>query len=664
MATVPPTGPSRGTRGSARGGIQKRRGGGAGRVDRDGDLVMDASSSARSNGIGKRSTNNPHNRPARGRPAARGGGGGAATRTMIAAQDKILRHLNAGSDLSNRISPSQRRGSGPTSILKVVGIKGSKAATNADKGVKNALDFLERKAANFNSRRIIVKKSHLASDLTLYILLSKEDAEDVLKLNGWLFAGSNLAITESQDGWPGDSKPHSSAQPSQETQDLRSRLRGFLDRRYTADRKLLDLSAIGQDPVLAEMGAFQDKERAEKTFKALMAISEDIFPTAEKKRAAVESITVANNSIDHVAQVFDIATTFPDLKHLDCSGNMLQTVKSMARWSHHFRHLETLLLNGNPIESVEPAYKEELVKWFPKLQNLSNIQVRTPEEVAAAEAAKAAARPIPIPQHGPDFRDAGRIGEDFLMQFLPLFDSDRAALANMFYDDRSNFSVSVVNHAPRDVDEPVLPWQPYLKYSRNLVRITHPGPRVQRLMKGRQTIQEMWKVMPSTRHPDLRAEFSKYLVDCHPLPALADPSGQSPHGVDGLLINIHGEFEESDSGSSTVGKRSFSRTFVLGPGAPGGNPVRVVSDMLSLRAWNPIPVAKASAPVEAAPVDQQQQQRRQLVAELSQRTNMTAQYSEMCLDQVGWNLEAALVKFQETRPNLGPEAFINGVPAP
>ncbi|KLU84165.1 mRNA export factor mex67 [Magnaporthiopsis poae ATCC 64411] len=662
MATVPSTGPPRGTRSSTRGGIQKRRGGGAGRVDRDGDLVMDASPSSRSNGIGKRPANNPNKHGAtRGRPAARGGGGGV-TRSIIAAQDKILRHLNSGSDLSSRVS-SQRRGSGPTSILKVIGIKGSKAATNADKGVKNALDFLERKAANFNSRRIIVKKSHLASDHTLHVLLSKEDAEDVLKLNGWLFAGSTLAITESQDGWPGDSKSHSSAQHSQETQDLRSRLRDFLDRRYHADRKLLDLSAIGQDPILAEMGAFQDKERAEKTFKALMTISEDIFPTADKKRAAVESISIAHNSIDHVAQVFDIATTFPDLKHLDCSGNLLQTARSMGRWSHHFRHLETLLLNGNPIESVEPAYKEELVKWFPKLQNLSNIQVRTPEEIAAAEAAKAAARPIPIPQHGPDFRDAGRIGEEFLMQFLPLFDSDRPALANMFYDERSNFSVSVVNHAPRDVDEPVPSWQPYLKYSRNLVRITHAGPRVQRLMKGRQTIQDTWKVLPATKHPDLSGEFSKYLVDCHPLPALADPSGQSAHGVDGLLINIHGEFEESDPGSSKVGKRSFSRTFVLGPGAPGGNPIRVVSDMLSLRAWNPIPVAQASAPAEAAPVDQQQQ-RQQLIAQLSQRTNMVSQYSEMCLDQVGWNLEAALAKFQETRPNLGPEAFINGVPAP
>jgi nuclear RNA export factor len=73
--------------------------------------------------------------------------------------------------------------------------------------------------------------------------------------------------------------------------------------------------------------------------------------------------------------------------------------------------------------------------------------------------------------------------------------------------------------------------------------------------------------------------------------------------------------------------------------------------MLSLRAWNPIPITEpAAAPAApAAPIDQQQQQQQQLVAELSRRTNMTPEYSQMCLSQVNWSLEAAFIKFQETR---------------
>lgn len=657
---APPTGPARTTRSSARGGAGARRGGGPGRVDRDGDLVMDPSikTTKPGGGIGKRSANNDNKNASsakRGRPGPRGGAPGRSA--IVAAQDKILRHINAnGSDLGSRSRRSHN-----TTILRVEGLKQSKASSNQDQGLRILLEFLERKAQNMSKRTVTVKKSHLDSDLVLHILASKEDAEDITKLNGWMFAGTNLVITESSQGWPGDTRTHSApSQPSAASSELKEKFKAFLGQRYDLQRKLLDLSGLGQDPVLAEMEAFADKDRAEKTFKVLMTICDDVFLGAEQKREAIHSISLANNSIDNVSRVFSLATTFPDLKHLDCSGNIFNDTKSLLRWRHYFKNLETLLLTGNPIETNEPNYKEEVMKWFPKLQILSGVTVRTPEQIVAEEAAKAAMQPTPIPQGGADFRDAGNIGEQFLLKFLPMYDTDRAGLAAMFYDERTSFSLSVVNQAPRDVDTPVPAWQPYLKYSRNLVKITHPGPRIQRLLKGRLLIQELWKNLPVTKHPDLVSNTSKYLVDCHPLPALADPSGQSVQGVDGLIINIHGEFEEKDPNSDKIGQRSFSRTFVLGPGAPGGPQVRVVSDMLSLRAYNPIPLPQEAPASIAVPVNTEQQ-KQLIVAELSRRTNMTPEYSEMCLTQVNWDLEAAMVKFRET--TLGPEAFINGVPA-
>jgi hypothetical protein len=51
-----------------------------------------------------------------------------------------------------------RRTAGPTAHLKVVGLKDSKASTNADRGLKGALDFLERKAGNLGKRPVVVKK--------------------------------------------------------------------------------------------------------------------------------------------------------------------------------------------------------------------------------------------------------------------------------------------------------------------------------------------------------------------------------------------------------------------------------------------------------------------------------------------------------------------------
>ena len=77
------------------------------------------------------------------------------------------------------------------------------------------------------------------------------------------------------------------------------------------------------------------------------------------------------------------------------------------------------------------------------------------------------------------------------------------------------------------------------------------------------------------------------MIDCHPLAGLFDPARQSWEGVQGLIVHVHGEFYEAESGTQKAGKRSFSRTFILGPGQT--NPIRVANDTLTLKEWKPIP---------------------------------------------------------------------------
>ena len=493
--------------------------------------------------------------------------------------------------------------------------------------------------------------------------MSQEDAEELQKLNGFVFAGAQLTVAENPAGWPGQAEPKPKL--SQETLERKAQLQQVLGVRYDGPSQLLNLSALGEDPVLIGMGYLQDKERAEKTFKVLMTICDEIFPTAEAKQKAVTSVSLANNNIDWVGQVYVLAETFPDIRHLDLSGNGFRQLKSLNRWRGRFRNLETLLLMGNPVETEDAGFKTELMQWFPKLMNLSNVQVRTPEQVAADEAARIAARPTPIPQFGSDFRDGSGISEAFLTQFIQLYDTDRAQAAALFYDDASQFSLSVTTHTPRDPaasgggggeTTPVLPWAAYLRYSRNLTKITSRSARVQRLVRGGPMIRELWNTLPQTRHPALATELHKYILDCHPLPGIPDPAGQTATGVDGLLLTLHGEFDEIDPATSRTGKRSFTRTFVLGPAAPGGAAAfRVVSDMLSLRAHQAIPGQTPPAPAS------EQAHKAAMVAELCKVTNMTAQYSEMCLAEAAWNYEAAVAKFQELRPSLGPEVFMPAV---
>jgi nuclear RNA export factor len=480
----------------------------------------------------------------------------------------------------------------------------------------------------------------------VFVGASAEDAEEILKVNTFTFAGVALEIVESTEGLGTPNK----ATESKETQELRAKLQAILSQRYIGDTKLLKLDALAADADLVNLGMFANPERALKTFKGLMAICDGLFKTPQEKQDAIESISLASNNIDNVAQVEVVATTFPQLKNLDMSGNQISSMQGLERWKGKFKDLETIYMTGNPIEAADPNYQATFLEWFPKLQIINGNQLRTPEQIAAQAAALA---PKPIPQHGPDFRDVNGIGESFLLEFFTSYDNDRQGLASRLYDNGSQFSLSVDTQSVRDPNAPTpLPWTSYIKVSRNLVKITTQNARFQRLFKGANVIHDLWKTLPATRHPNIKEDLSKYIMDCHPMTGLVDPSGQSQVGVDGLIISVHGEFDEYDQKTDTMGKRSFSRTFILGPGQPGGNPIRVVSDMLSLRAFSSLP--NVFAPSDQAPPEQKHQA---MIAELSKQTNMVPQYSEMCLTQVDWDFDKALVIFNEKKAQLPPDAF-------
>lgn len=421
-----------------------------------------------------------------------------------------------------------------------------------------------------------------------------------------------------------------------------------MSQRYIGSSKLLKLDALASDADLVNLGMFANPERALKTFKGLMTICDSLFKTAQEKQDAIESISLANNNIDDVTQVEMVATTFPRLLNLDISGNQISNMKGLERWKNKFRTLVTIFTTGNPIETADPNFQSALLHMFPKLQNINGIQVRTAEQIAQQDEAK---RPKPIPQSGPDFRDVNGIGESFLLEFFASFDSDRRGLASRLYDETSQFSLAVDATSVRDSDAPApLPWSSYIKTSRNLLKITTPNARIQRLVKGGNVIADLWSTLPFTRHPDIKQDLNKYIMDCHPLSGLADPTDQNKAGVDGLIVCVHGEFEEHDPKTGKTGKRSFSRTFVLGPGMPGRAPIRVVSDMLSLRAWSSLPDVFAKQ--QPAPANQTQDQHQAMIAELSRQTGMVPQYSEMCLVEVGWEFDKALVVFNEKRVGL------------
>src|ERR1700710_576673 len=228
---------------------------------------------------------------------------------------------------------------------------------------------------------------------SVFITASPEDIVEIAKLDQFIFAGSPLSIQSCEPSSPlRSSRDEGRKEVSQAAMDMKERFKAILAGRYDGNLKLLNLSALAQDPGLVQMGLGTfDGKVTSKLFPAMMVVCDQMFTTWQEKRDAIVSVSLANNGIDNVRHVTALAQTFPNLKNLDLSANNLTDLKSIENWRWKFRHLENLVLTDNPITTQEPNFNVELMRWYPKLQTLNGVQVRSPEQVAATiEAANSA----------------------------------------------------------------------------------------------------------------------------------------------------------------------------------------------------------------------------------------------------------------------------------
>ncbi|KAJ5157030.1 uncharacterized protein N7482_008130 [Penicillium canariense] len=677
---------SRRSGGGDRGGIRKR---GPTRTDRDGDMDMDASG-ARG---GKRGRGGAVRPTGAGRPTRSGVGDRPQAREKTL--EAIQKAISNTKDSQVNIRQGKSGGGSSLEQFSVRGWKASKAATNRDGGVESLVAFIERRmnAHTKSGPRAKITKSRVEGD-SLVVFVRPDLADRMLRINGNLFAGVHVVVEpyDASSSAALDRELGTTNGTSAATADTKSKMTTILSKRYYPDTKLLDLSKLASDPDLVAMGIFNQTSTESKFFPALMKVWEMGFDDPAQRRAAVESVSLAHNQLTNITAVTTLAQTFPDLKNLDLSHNNLKDSRSVMAWRWKFRNLEFLDLTENPF-SAEPNFKETLLKWYPKLQTLNNVVVRTAEDIAAQ-------KKTPIPVQPPHFQDEGQIGENFIRAFFTGFDNSRNDLVKSVYDNHSTFTMNINTQAPKAQQTEAAGWDPYIKKSRNLLKISHLPARMSRTFVGTDKISELWNTLPQTRHPDMAARPEKYLIECHQVPGLPDPHGQSPTGVGGLMVMVHGEFEESVGGK--VETRSFDRTFVIGPGGGVGG-IRVISDLLCLRAyggfeaWSPenqaIPQATATAPIAPAPASVPapapapalapallaqpgipngygapapgktdiQVQQEQLVAQMSAKSGMTLQFSEMALSGNGWNLDAAWKNFEELKASgtLPATAFLS-----
>jgi hypothetical protein len=314
------------------GGIRKHQ-----RKDRDGDLIMGAAPGAT--------------------PAARSGRG-----------------KNINSTHKTNGAPTQ----GFTE-LKVTG-------WTDDKEMGKLLGFLERhsarRAANVAKSHVPPKmiKRHRVAETILTIWVRQDDVQAFSKLNGFTFSSAHgpQKLSIAGPGIRAKSPITDMAGGKESKSEVAELLKGFLQRRYQVEDKLLNLASIAEDEEVAKSGMFDSATTQSKFFPAMMIICDQTLKTAGlDKREVIHSVTLSGNNLPNVGVVKSLATTLPHIRNLDLSGNKFAHFRDLRTFKGRFRFLEHLI-----VEIAESGWEETVISWFPKLRILNGVEVR-PEPMAA-----------------------------------------------------------------------------------------------------------------------------------------------------------------------------------------------------------------------------------------------------------------------------------------
>lgn len=342
------------------GGIRKQRAKRDAKRDRDGDLVM-----------------------------------GAAPRVAAAPTARTERAAASGS----------RSRSTPTAGFVELRVTG----WTDDKEMTKLINFLERhssrRSPNASKSSLPPKmiKRHRVAGTTLTISVRPEDVSAFNKINGFTFSSQHGTQKLTIAG-PGirSKSPNASSMDvageaktgSETTSETVELLKNFLFRRYNPDAKLLNLSTIADDEEVAKSGMWNLEATQRKFFPALMVVCDQTLKSAEEKRNAIHSVTLAGNNLPNLDVVRNLSMTLPHIQNLDLSGNQFASIRDLKPWKNRFRSLEHLIVN-----ITQPGYEDELVSWFPKLRILNGQQVRPdpPAQDAAPAPSAPAAAPATVP---------------------------------------------------------------------------------------------------------------------------------------------------------------------------------------------------------------------------------------------------------------------------
>lgn len=556
-----------------------------------------------------------------------------------------------------------------------------KGWTNATQD--NLVSFISRKS------NVVIRDVQIINggDTIKASVNNKDSAETLKRLSGVRFAGNVLHIAALPDGVGSTSFTSSS---TTSTLDL---LKGFLNRRFNPQQRLLDLTNMAIDAQLQQTGMLNISFT--KLFTALMVVAGE-----EPYKSGVDSLNLAENNIIDCSTITPLTQSFPKLKNLSLSNNNISMPRSLENFKHKLPNLQQLLLVNNPIVNYN-QYSIEVMKIFPRLISLDGQPVRDEQKLMNIWKF-----PLGAQQFFFEDNNLQSLSTGFISNFLNLWDTNRNGLAQLYTQD-SQFSMSISTDDPsisavdnnnnNNANSSNNNWGYYLTSSRNFTKISNPNTK---LNKGTENIIKSFLSLPKTAHK-LSTNPDLFSTECWKVSDNA------------VMIVLHGEFEEvaapeidSSSGSSnprnrrmgyrnnnhsdntkkSLSKRSFDRSWFV---VSAGSAFVIASDLLCIRpftdssAWLPKPQAPqatnaiptavpgtssaiqnitsvSGVPVVIPPeiaaklsLDQQT-----ILTKIIQETKLNINFAGMLAEQSNWDLSTSITNFNASKANIPLDAYI------
>lgn len=533
----------------------------------------------------------------------------------------------------------------------------------------DVISFLERKT-RLNLR------PYKVNGPAVTVELPNNKSSEFLKWSGVRFAGQKLSIT-------------SLGSASAEASGTMQILNAILQQRYDPNTKLLNFAMMMVDPTLLAHGLLASPQTAMKMFQALLKVAADL-------KLEVQSVSLEQNQLVDVEIAVHVSNSFPKLLNLSLANNQINSISNLTILKSKFQNLRELVLAGNPLQQ-HPAYAasqvREIVNMFPRLMILDGQTVRTEADLPR--------NALPVPVKPTFFEDDAvqQLVGVFLSNFFGMWDTNRQGL-QILYDESSLFSLCLSGNVPH-VPTSSKTSDAYLRNSRNLMKNHSLQTKHNRIHIGTQSIMTTFNRIPQTKHDLTNPEL--FQMDAWKIQDIRAP------GDTAIMMVVHGEFTEMPGSH----KRSFDRTLVVLPGANGS--YLIASDMLTVRGLGllpqptpqgapapgvvpgatstpspapgapmpgaappaapmpgavpgapgapmpgaipgaPMPGAVPGAPMPGA-VPGAVPGADALNALMSQ-TNLKMEFADMCLKQANYDLNAALQLFEQSRAQLGPDAF-------